>query len=212
MRRPEFITPTLEIVKDNLVDDSNYCKLKISPLERGYGMTIGNSLRRVMLSSLPGAAIFAIEMDGVHHEFCAVEGVREDVTEIILNLKNVIFTINAENNIKGDYGLPEDQYRLELDVELPSLEEQKKLNKDGNLVYEKVVTAGDINTASTEDIQVVNPEQPILTLAPGAKVRMSLFIRNGVGYVSAEENKRFCKEGNARVIDRLPIDSIFTQV
>ena len=101
MRRPEFITPTLEIVKDNLVDDSNYCKLKISPLERGYGMTIGNSLRRVMLSSLPGAAIFAIEMDGVHHEFCAVEGVREDVTEIILNLKNVIFTINADKNLKA---------------------------------------------------------------------------------------------------------------
>ena len=212
MRRPEFITPTLEIVKDNLVDDSNYCKLKISPLERGYGMTIGNSLRRVMLSSLPGAAIFAIEMDGVHHEFCAVEGVREDVTEIILNLKNIIFTINADKNLHGDYGQPEDQYRLELDVELPSLEAQKKLNKDGSLVYEKVITAGDINTASTEDIQVVNPEQPILTLAPGAKVHMNLFVRNGVGYVSAEENKRFCKEGNARVIDRLPIDSIFTPV
>ena len=97
MKRIEFIKPTLELVplEDGIVDNY-YCKLKVTPLERGFGMTLGNSLRRVLLSSLPGAAAVAILIDGVCLEFCAVDGIREDVTEIILNIKNIIFTIYAD--------------------------------------------------------------------------------------------------------------------
>ena len=91
MRRVEFIKPELKINEDVQNVNDNYCKLKLSPLERGYGMTIGNSLRRVLLSSLPGAAIVAISIEGVEHEFCAINGVREDVTEIILKFKKGCF-------------------------------------------------------------------------------------------------------------------------
>ena len=126
MRKIEFIKPELKINEDVQNVNDNYCKLKLSPLERGYGMTIGNSLRRVLLSSLPGAAIVAISIEGVEHEFCAIEGIREDVTEIILNLKKIVFTINAAKNETGDYGDQEKTYRLELIEELPTIEEQKK--------------------------------------------------------------------------------------
>lgn len=213
MRRIEFIKPELKINEDVQVNTDNYCKLKLSPLERGYGMTIGNSLRRVLLSSLPGAAIVAISIEGVEHEFCAVEGIREDVTEIILNLKKVVFTINADKNEVGDFGDQDQTYRLELIESLPTIEAQRKAGvAEEELVYSKVITAGDINTASTEDIVVVNKDQEIATLAAGGSIKMELFVRNGVGYVNADENKKFCKEGNNRVIGRLPIDSIFTPV
>lgn len=199
MRKVEFIKPTLKIVNDSNVQDANYCKLEISPLERGYGLTIGNALRRVLLSSMPGAAAVAMCLEGAEHEFCGVEGIREDVTEIILNIKNIIFTINQFKNEEGDFGDESEILRLELHQE--------------NLTSEsKVVTAGDIDLTSTEVVTVVNPEQPIATLAPGGKINMELFIRNGVGYVNAEENKRFCKENNNRIINRLPVDSIFTPV
>ena len=213
MRRVEFIKPELKINEDVQNVNDNYCKLKLSPLERGYGMTIGNSLRRVLLSSLPGAAIVAISIEGVEHEFCAINGVREDVTEIILNLKKVVFTINAYKNETGDFGDQDQTYRLELIESLPTNKEKKKSGTpDEELIYEKVIKAKDINTASTEDIQVINGEQEIATLAAGGKIKMELFVRNGVGYVNADENKKFCKEGNNRVIGRLPIDSIFTPV
>ena len=103
MRKIKFIRPELKFVNELGVEDPNYCKITLKPLERGFGITIGNSLRRVLLSSLPGAAIVAIKIDGVQHEFCAVPFVREDVTEIILNLKSIIFTINYEDNEKGTY-------------------------------------------------------------------------------------------------------------
>ncbi|MCM1514302.1 MAG: DNA-directed RNA polymerase subunit alpha [Anaeroplasma bactoclasticum] len=213
MRRVEFIKPELKINEDVLESNDYYCKLKLSPLERGYGWTIGNSLRRVLLSSLPGAAIVAITIEGVEHEFCAVEGIREDVTEIILNLKKVVFTINASLNETGDFGDQDKTYRLELIESLPTIEEQRKNGvPEEELIYSKVVTAGDINTASTEDIKVINGEQEIATLSAGGKLKMELFVRNGVGYVNADENKKFCKEGNSRIINRLAIDSIFTPV
>ena len=199
MRKVEFIKPTLKIVNDSNVQDANYCKLEISPLERGYGLTIGNALRRVLLSSMPGAAAVAITLEGAEHEFCGVEGIREDVTEIILNVKNIIFTINHFKNEEGDFGDESQVLRLELKAENTTNES-------------KVVTAGDIDLTSTEVVTVVNPDQPIATLAPGGKINMELFIRNGVGYVNAEENKRFCKENNNRIIGRLPVDSIFTPV
>lgn len=213
MRRVEFIKPELYINEDIQNASDNYCKLKLSPLERGYGMTIGNSLRRVLLSSLPGAAIVAINIEGVDHEFCAIDGIREDVTEIILNLKKIVFTINADKNETGDFGDQDQTYRIELIKSLPTIEQQKKSGvSEEDLVYSLVVKASDINTASTENIKVINGDQEIATLAAGGQLKMEMFVRNGVGYVNADENKKFCKEGNNRIINRLPIDSIFTPV
>lgn len=212
MKKVEFIKPNL-IIEDQHSEDPNYCKLIVSPLERGYGMTIGNSLRRVMLSSLPGAAVVAISIEGVEHEYTGIKGIVEDVTEIILNIKGIVLTINEDKNAKGDYGDENVIYRLELIEEVPSIREQ--LNQgisEANLEKTRIVTAADINTSSTEIIKIVNPEQKIATLEAGSKLKMELFIRNGVGYVSADENKRFCKEGNLMVAGRLPIDSIFTPI
>lgn len=214
MKRIEFIKPTLELLPlENGIVDDNYCKLKISPLERGYGMTLGNSLRRVLLSSLPGASAVAVKIEGASHEFCAVEGIREDVTEIILNIKNIIFTINRENNDNGDFGNQDQLFEVTLNESLPSIEAQKKSGvEDENLEYSKVITAASINTSSLEDIQVVNGDAPICTLAAGGSINMVLLVRNGVGYVSANENKVFCKNEYSRGNGYLPIDSIFTPV
>ena len=214
MKRIEFIRPTLELVplEDGIIDNY-YCKLKVTPLERGYGMTLGNSLRRVLLSSLPGAAAVAVQIDGVSHEFCAVDGIREDVTEIILNIKNIIFTINADKNESGDYGDQDKTFEVRLATSLPSIEAQVKAGvKEEDLVYSKVVTASMIDLTSTEDIKVVNGDQAICTLSAGASLNMVLLVRNGVGYVSATENKVFCKDVHSRANGFLPIDSIFTPV
>ena len=213
MRRVEFIKPELKVNEDVVNVSDNYCKLVVSPLERGYGWTLGNSLRRVLLSSLPGAAIVAIDIEGVQHEFCAINGVREDVTEIILNLKKVVFTINAEKAATGDFGNQDEIYRIELITSLPSVAEQLASGvSEEEVVYEKVITAGDINCDSIEDIKVVNKDQEIATLAAGGSLKMELFVRTGVGYVNADENKKFCMENGQRIIGRLPIDSIFTPV
>lgn len=209
MKQLDFIRPNLEI-DNQFSDDPSYCKLRVSPLERGYGQTIGNSLRRVLISSLPGAAIVAVSINDVEHEFTTVPGVREDVTEIILNLKTVVFTINKEKDMVGEFEVDGRVYETIFDVE-------------NNTDDELVVTAGDINTnfeqvipVSEEsympEVTIVNPEQPLFTLAKGAKVTMKLRIRKGVGYVNADENKVFCKEGNSRIIGLIPIDSIFTPV
>lgn len=214
MKRIEFIKPTLEMIPlENGIEDPNYCKLKVSPLERGYGMTLGNSLRRVLLSSLPGAAAVAMQIEGVSHEFCAIEGVREDVTEIILNIKNIVFTINYERNKEGDFGNQDQTYEVHLDVSLDTEEEQlKKGVKPEEVEYSKVITASMIDLTSTEDIKVINPEQIICTLSAGGSIHMTLLVRNGVGYVSANENKVFCKDVHSRLNGYLPIDSIFTPV
>ncbi len=203
----------VETVKEIAEDQRNYCKLVIRPLERGYGMTIGNSLRRVLLSSIPGAAIVAIEINGVQHEFTALDGIYEDVTEIILNLKNIVFTINPDKDAKGDFGDENELIKLHLNVQAPTETEQtKKGVAPKDVVKQMVVTAGDIDISATEIVSVINPDQKIATLYAGASLNMVLYIRKGVGYVSADENKRFCKEGNNRIIGLLPIDSIFTPV
>lgn len=213
MRKIKFIRPELKFVNELGVEDPNYSKVTLSPLERGYGITIGNSLRRVLLSSLPGAAIVAIKINGVQHEFCAVPFIREDVTEIILNLKAIIFTINYENNEKGEYIDDEELCRLNLSVSLPTIEEQRKKGvPEDELEYTRVIKASDICLDSSETIKIINEDQPIATLSAGGNFEMEMFIRNGVGYVNADENKRFCKEGNNRIMGLLPIDSIFTPV
>lgn len=199
MRKVEFIKPT--IIMDGNDEKPNYGKFVITPLERGFGDTLGNSLRRVLLSSLPGAAIVAVSIEGVEHEFMAIPGIVEDVTEIILNIKNVVLTINRHDNEKGNYGAFEDIYRLEIYKDTPG-----------------AVTAGDIRYVPTADekkigeIEVVNKDQVICHISENGKLKMELYCRNGVGYVSADENKIFCKEGNNRVVGRLPIDSIYTPI
>ena len=144
----------------DLAPDGTYGKVILEPLERGYGTTIGNSLRRVLLSSLPGYAITSVKIDGVLHEFSTIPGVKEDVTEIVLNLKSVILKIHGED--------PKTVYI--------------EANGAG------VVTAGDISHDS--EVEILNPDLHICTLDEDAHVSMELTVDKGRGYVSAERNKQ----------------------
>ena len=144
----------------DLAPDGTYGKVVLEPLERGYGTTIGNSLRRVLLSSLPGYAITSVKIDGVLHEFSTIPGVKEDVTEIVLNLKSVILKIHGED--------PKTVYI--------------EANGAG------VVTAGDISHDS--EVEILNPDLHICTLDEDAHVSMELTVDKGRGYVSAERNKQ----------------------
>lgn len=143
------------------VESNNFGKFELEPLERGFGTTIGNALRRVMLSSMPGSAIVAVKIDGVMHEFQTIEGIREDVTSIVLNLKSVVLKNHTE----------------EIKTARLSVHE------------ERVVTAADIVTDS--DVEVVNPDQVIATLSKGGKLDMEFIIANGRGYVPSNENKKY---------------------
>ncbi len=165
-----------------LNDTNTYGKFVISPLERGYGVTLGNSLRRILLSSLPGAAIVNCEIDGVQHEFSSMEGVVEDVTGIVLNLKEVVLTIDNDD--------PNVEKRLEIYVEGP-----------------QVVTAKDI--ICDNEVSVINEDQHICTVNSG-KFRMIMTARRGVGYVNADDNKEYIT--NRSNIGIIPIDSIYTPV
>ena len=151
----EFEKPNIHKVEET----DNYGKFVVEPLERGYGTTLGNSLRRVMLASLPGAAITSINIDGVLHEFSTVEGVTEDVTQIILNLKKVSLRIDSE-----------DAKNLELDVKGPA-----------------EVTAGDIQ--GDGDVTILNPDLHIATVAYGAELHIQMTADKGRGYSSADDNK-----------------------
>ncbi|MBQ7888938.1 MAG: DNA-directed RNA polymerase subunit alpha [Erysipelotrichaceae bacterium] len=141
------------------VESDNYGKFVIEPLERGFGTTIGNALRRVLLSSLPGAAVYSIKVDGVYHEFTSIPGVEEDVTMMILNIKNLIMKI--END---------DIHTLRISAKGPM-----------------TVTAGDIICPS--GVEVLNKDLPIAHLEEGAVLEMELKARNGRGYISADGNK-----------------------
>ena len=142
-----------------LDNGETYGKFTLEPLERGFGTTVGNSLRRVLLSSLPGYAITSVKIDGVLHEFTTIEGVKEDVTEIVLNLKSVILKINGDG--------PKTMY----------------IEASG----EGEVTAGDIKADS--DVEILNPELHIASLDKNAKLSMELTADVGRGYISAERNK-----------------------
>lgn len=157
----DFEKPKIEIVE--LSDDHKYGKFVVEPLERGYGTTLGNSLRRIMLSSLPGAAVSQVKIEGVLHEFSSIPGVKEDVTEIIMNLKSLAIKNNSETNE------PKIAY----------------IEYEG----EGVVTAADIQ--ADQDIEIMNPDQVITTLSggPDCKLYMELTITKGRGYVSSEKNK-----------------------
>ena len=161
MKDLKFEKPRTEV---NVISDNDtYGKFTISPLERGYGVTLGNSLRRILLSSLPGSAIINCEIDGVEHEFSSIEGVVEDVTAIILNLKEVVLKIDNDD--------PNTEKRLEILVEGPH-----------------VITAKDIDCDN--EVKIINEDQHIATVNKG-KFRMIMVARKGIGYVSADQNKEY---------------------
>lgn len=153
----KFERPSFDIVE--YVESNHYGKFEVEPLERGYGTTLGNALRRVLLSSMPGAAVYSVKIEGVYHEFTAIPGVVEDVTNIILNLKDLIMTIDDDET-----------YTLRINAKGP-----------------KVLTAADIECPT--GVEILNTDLLIATLEEGAILEMDLKAKNGRGYVSAEQNK-----------------------
>lgn len=154
----EIEKPKIEIVE--ISEDNRYGKFVCEPLERGYGTTLGNSLRRILLSSLPGAAITSIRIDGVLHEFSTIPGVRDDVTNIVLNLKSLCLKMHSE-----------EPRVLRLDIK-----------------GEKEVTAADIIT--DPDVEILNPDLHIATLNEDGELHMEMTVERGKGYVAAEKNKK----------------------
>jgi DNA-directed RNA polymerase subunit alpha len=153
----EFMRPTVEVEQVN----ESLSRFIMEPLERGYGQTLGNSMRRVLLSSLDGAAVTAIQIDGVQHEFTAAEGVIEDVTDVVLNIKGLVFSATAGN-----------------------VEAVGEIHATGPCT----VTGADIEVPG--EFELINPEHVIANLAKGGKLDMRLRIGTGRGYISSERNKR----------------------
>ena len=164
----QFEKPEYKII--DKVESNFYGKFKLEPLERGFGTTIGNALRRVMLSSLPGSAITSVKIEGVMHEFQTIDGIMEDVTSIVLNLKNVV----VKNHTEEDAVI-----RLITD-------------KEG------VVTAGDIECPS--DVEIINKDQEIATIVKGGSLNMEMTVSNGRGFVRAEANKKLMGDTKVGVI------------
>ncbi len=159
--------------------DGRYGKFVVEPLERGFGTTLGNSLRRVLLSSLPGVAVTSIKIDGVVHEFSAIEGVKEDVTEIVLNVKGITAKLNTN---------------------------------EPKLVRIEVASEGEVTANSIQqdaEIEILNPDWHIATIAKGGKLVMELTFDKGRGYVSADKNKQLAQNAS---VGPLPVDSIYTPV
>ncbi|MDR0596499.1 MAG: DNA-directed RNA polymerase subunit alpha [Clostridiales Family XIII bacterium] len=152
----EIERPTIECIDTG---DDNYGQFVVEPLERGYGTTLGNSLRRILLSSLPGCAVTSINIEGVLHEYSTIKGIKEDVTEIILNLKKLAVRIDGDT-----------EKTATIDVKGPM-----------------ELTAGDIQADA--DVQIANPDLHIATLDSGASLYMEIYLAKGRGYVTAENNK-----------------------
>lgn len=171
----EFEKPNIEIVDKS--EDNTYGKFVVEPLERGYGTTLGNSLRRIMLSSLPGVAITSVKIEGVLHEFSTIPGIKEDVIEILLNLKGLCAKMYTD--------------------------EPKTLRIEAQ--GEGEVTAGDIICDS--DVEIINPDMHICTMANDAELRMEMQLETGRGYVPSEKNKY-----PGMPIGVLPMDSIFSPI
>ncbi len=171
-----------KIETDVLSDDGTYGKFIVEPLERGFGITLGNSLRRVLLSSLPGVAATSIKIDGVVHEFSTIPGVKEDVTEIVLNIKGLIAKLHCDG-----------PKTVEIDAQGPG-----------------AVCASAIKCDS--EVEILNPDMHIATLSDGAKLSMQITLDRGRGYIPAERNKVNLAAGAQNVIGELPVDSIYTPV
>ena len=164
------------------IKDSHYGKFELEPLERGFGTTLGNALRRVMLSSLPGDAITSVKIDGVAHEFQKIDGVVEDVTAIVLNLKSIVIKNHAKDENKI----------IRLTKNTPG-----------------VVTAADIEKDA--DIEILNPDQVIATLVEGGSLNMEMTIGSGRGYVVADDNKKLLQNDKTK-IGAIAIDSLYSPV
>lgn len=162
-------------------ETTHYGKFVIEPLERGFGTTMGNALRRVLLSSLPGAAVYSIKIEGVYHEFTSIAGVGEDVTGIVLNVKDLVLNVSDDET-----------YTLRISQKGP-----------------KVVTAGDIECPT--NVEILNKDLIMATLAEGAVLEMELKARNGRGYVGSEENKLIFQNSN-QGIGTIFTDSIYTPI
>lgn len=165
------------------IKDSFYGKFELEPLERGFGTTLGNALRRVMLSSLPGDAITSVKIDGVAHEFQKIDGVIEDVTAIVLNLKGVVL----KNHSKDENKI------LRLSKNTPG-----------------VVTAGDIEDDA--DIEILNPDHVIATLVEGGSLNMEMTIGSGRGYIVADENKKLLALNSKTKVGTIAIDSLYSPI
>ncbi|WP_225696082.1 DNA-directed RNA polymerase subunit alpha [Candidatus Phytoplasma sp. AldY-WA1] len=164
MKKLKFIKPNMNIKQEG--SDLSFGKFIIQPLEKGFGITIGNSLRRVLLSSLPGVAIVNVKIEGVDHEFSLIKGVYEDVMSIILNLKKVVISTTSQEE---DF-----EEKLKIDV-----------------VGEKRVTAADFETV--EGVEICNKDQIIAHLSPDVSFKMEVTIKKGIGYSSADDNKIYSK-------------------
>ena len=169
----EFQKPNITVVDQ----EESYGKIVVEPLDRGFGTTLGNSLRRVLLTSIPGTALSYVQIDGVLHEFSTIPGVKEDVTKIILNLKK---------------------------LELKSLSDEEKI-AEIDVTGPAIVTAADLKVDS--DVEVLNPDQYICTIAEGGHLQMNIAIKNGRGYVPASENKT-----EDMPIGVIPVDSLFSPI
>ena len=178
----KFEKPDYKIAE--YVENTHYGRFELDPLERGFGTTIGNALRRVMLSSLPGCALTSVKIDGVMHEFQKIDGVVEDVTTIILNLKSVVLI----NHSTKEEGLGQKVLRLSANEEGP-------------------VTAGMI--AKDAEIEVVNPDLVICNLVKGGKIDMEMTVGTGRGYVDAKANEKLLGEKKLGVI---AIDSLYSPI
>jgi len=178
----EIEKPRIET--EELTEDGTYGRFVVVPLENGYGTTLGNSLRRVLLSSLPGVAVNSVKIDGVLHEFSTIPGVKEDVAEIILNLKDL---------------------RARLKSDGPKTVQIDATCEDGE--GEHIVTAGSIRCDS--EVEILNTDLHIATLAEGASLHMEIVLDSGRGYVSAQKNKENMQQN---VIGVLAVDSIYTPV
>ena len=180
----DFERPNIEVVE--ISEDKKYGKFVVEPLERGYGITLGNSLRRVLLSSLPGYAVTSIKIDGVLHEISTIDGVKEDVTEIVLNVKGIIAKLHCQG--------PKTVF---IDV-----------------VGEHEVCAGDIKQDS--DIEILNPEHHIATVGENERFYMELTFNCDRGYVSQERNKQLHNDmmgmNSTMPINTIYTDSIYTPV
>ena len=177
----EFEKPRIEIAE--ISDDNKYGKFVVEPLERGYGITLGSSLRRIMLSSLPGTAVSQVKIKGVLHEFSSLPGVKEDVTEIVMNIKDLCIKNNSTTN------------------------EPKVAYIDAS--GDKVVTAGDIQVDA--DLEILNPDLVIANLSgPEAKLEMELLITNGRGYVGSDKNKGLDSSIDAIAVDSIytPVERV----
>ena len=173
----QFEKPIYKITDS--IENNFYGRFELEPLERGFGTTIGNALRRVMLSSLPGSAISSIKIDGVLHEFQTIDGVYEDVTTIILNLKGVVF---------------------------------KNHSNEDKIVTINTTKEGEITAADIEhdaDIEVINKDKVICTLAKGASLNMTMTVTNGRGYVRSEDNKRI---HDIKKVGEIAIDSLYSPI